>query len=699
MSFVERLGQARSFVGRLRLGRFGTPAIRLARALPAIVATYAYFRIPSVRASRGEFYASAIWSALLVVSYVGWGRFLGARLFPGRRFGWGLDAAFGIALSIAVGGVLMTMRKVSAPFVVAWTLAGIAALCFEALRAPAKAWRPRRWAALVRRKVGLWSVAAALFVVFALFLVRFGGALSNIDFNPWDDNMAYRGFARQILDSGTLVEPFSYHRIGSLGGQSLLHAMVLAVGGATRLHVVDDGICMLVLGGLVVGYEGRRRMTRAAVLLALVMLVTLPHRPHNIQSELSGVLFFFALFRVLDSEMLPRGRPIANALAVGMLAAALCTLRQNYMLPCAAFVAFHYASTVVAERGTRRRWIVETVAVALATILFLLPWAIVSFQTARTFFYPVMKGTTNPEFGILGKVGKSEELRWMIQNFFFCWPIRAFPLYVLAAIVVAHRGRTRALHALLFATLFGFATLVHFFQAFDLIDSLARYYFAFAVAFALAATLKAGEETSRRRGITLAFAMVAACGVIQVFDTRDKVVEVLNVSITTMEKERLDKLRANDMTWLKADDFYHRMQETVPAGERLLIMADETFRFDGKRNQIWNYDQPGAMSPRPGLPYFQGPEAYAKYFLSIGVRYISFVISEKSPEYKVTYWTSRRDEPDKKTGRGLQYKTHARYYLDAFDALGKLAKTRKILFQESDYWVLDLATREPTQAP
>ncbi len=41
----------------------------------------------------------------------------------------------------------------------------------------------------------------------------------------------------QFLDSGTLYEPFSYRRIASYGGASLLQAMVLAFSDRDRIHI------------------------------------------------------------------------------------------------------------------------------------------------------------------------------------------------------------------------------------------------------------------------------------------------------------------------------------------------------------------------------------------------------------------------------------------------------------------------------
>ena len=687
-------------VAHLRLGRLRPlwkPSVWIVRAVVPVLATIIVFGVPWMRGKYGDFVASAVWGLALLASYAGWGKLVGGRLYPNRKLGWGLECALGMGLSIAVGGALMLVHLARGPVIIGWTICGLAALLVAKVRAPVGPPR-RHWLTALRRKSRLWHFAGCIVVFGALLLVRYLGSVANIEFNKWDDDIAYRGFARHILDSGTLLEPFSIHRIRSFCGQSYLHAMALVRAGPARLHLVDDGLCVLVVGGLVTGYEGVRRSTRIAILLALVVLVTLPHRPNDIESELSGVVFFLALFRILDSEGFALAQPRANAIVVALLAAAACTLRQSYIAACGAFLAFHYVSLFVANKAERRRWASEGCAVALATLALLTPWAALAYDSAKTFLYPVMRGTTNPAFALPGKVTVFEELRWIVENIFFCWPVRTIPIFAVGVLVLGYRAKTRALHALLFGMVVGFFSLVHFLRAFDLLDRLADHYFAFAVAFAIAVTLKAGQEPiSRRRGITMAFALVAASVALQVIEVRAKTTELYNISLTNIEGEHTDRLRWNDMAWLRQDDLAQRMQTTVPAGARLLVMSDASFRFDGARNPLWNYEQPGAVSPRPGLPYFHGPEAMADYFKMNGVRYVAFMLTDSSHEYSLQKWRVHSNEADKPSGRGAQLKSQAKYYVDAFESLQKLATSRRVLFHEIDHWVLDLET--PAASP
>ena len=93
------------------------------------------------------------------------------------------------------------------------------------------------------------------------------------------------------------------------------------------------------------------------------------------------------------------------------------------------------------------------------------------------------------------------------------------------------------------------------------------------------------------------------------------------------------------------------------------------------------------------MPYFEGPEKFATYWRALGYRYLAFEIGPSSPEYSYSIWRPRLAEAVKPGERGGMYKAQARYYLDAFDSLMALTQSKKVLFHEGDYWVLDLSAR------
>ena len=154
---------------------------------------------------------------------------------------------------------------------------------------------------LTRRPHLVYEAAIALLWVMAALHYCF--SVTDATFNVWDDNMAYRSFVQQFLDTGTLYEPFSYRRVAAYGGASLLQALVLAFSGRDRIHISDDGIALLLALGLLTSYRaGPRRAVRAAVLAAGGLLLALPYERHNLGGQMTGCTLFLALFRLFDDQ-------------------------------------------------------------------------------------------------------------------------------------------------------------------------------------------------------------------------------------------------------------------------------------------------------------------------------------------------------------------------------------------------------------
>ena len=125
--------------------------------------------------------------------------------------------------------------------------------------------------------------------------------------------------------------------------------------------------------------------------------------------------------------------------------------------------------------------------------------------------------------------------------------------------------------------------------------------------------------------------------------------------------------------------FYRRLQSSVPAGEPILATLDHTFYLDGRRNHIYTFDHPGVIGPRGGPPAFQGPEAFASYLSSVGIRYLAYVYGPSSPEFKRALWEGKRIEGK----QGFWLQTQARFELDFFDTVTALAAAANPYFTKA----------------
>lgn len=167
----------------------------------------------------------------------------------------------------------------------------------------------------------LWIALGALVVWNVL------GAVARLETNVHDDDIAYTPFVRRLLDTGNLDEPFSFRRMSALGGQTILQALAGIRGTLANVHLLDHGIFQLITVALVAGYVRRPEIDRFTGALLLLVIVLLPDNSINTGTYWSGVALFLAIFRTLAHVELAPGRLYFVA---GLLAAATCTLRQNY---------------------------------------------------------------------------------------------------------------------------------------------------------------------------------------------------------------------------------------------------------------------------------------------------------------------------------------------------------------------------------
>ena len=649
--------------------------------------------------------SASIWGLLVLASFTAWGSALARILSRDRGDGWGFHATVGMALTVAVFAVLACLRLVSTAAIFLWCAAGPVVWSVTNRGRASDRMLDARWVSSARRWVtrlprrhlfrpGSFVFDLALVILYAMAGIQYAESITNSAFNPWDDDGSYRAFARQFLDTGTLYQPFSYRRIGAYGGQSLLQAFVLARTDGDRLHMLDNGLCPLVILGLITGFRNASRpAARVAILAAGFLAMTLPHTPHNTGSELSGVVFFLALFRLFDGASFESAKTWSNALLIGFLGAAVGTLRQNYLSAAVAFIGLVYLSFLISP-GARPRtvWFKQGVAAAGALLLFLTPWFALSIWSARTPFYPIINGNITTGFGFVGTVKWDEMVRWSLANMFTFQPVQSLALFFAAGFFLPTSRRTRAVHALMIACALSFALMMHFFQNFDDASSIARYYLAFTVAFAIAVTLRslgdAGSRLTSRAALGAAAMAVTAVG-IQFVNQREAILNHLFSRVTAL---RSVLYRGPNQSPEERDaGLYRRLQESVPPQAAMLAMVDRTYLLDGKRNRLFFYDHPGAIGPRPGPPCFEGARAFQNYLHSVGVRYLAYQLGPSSPEYNLDLWQKRAAAADPATaGRGGFYKNQARFELDFFSVLSSLSSTRASLFKEGDFRVLDL---------
>ena len=442
---------------------------------------------------------SMLWGIVVLVSMLGWGTVLGSWLFPRRTLDWGLRAALGLALIVAFGGLLAVVHLVSITSSIAVVLVGLVCLAWRDVR------RTPATSTSTQGKVqsATWSLRnRPSFVIATVGLVYcYLISVGNSAFCPWDDNIAYIEFAQQMLGSGTLIEPFSVRRIAALGGQTYLHALGLALGDIPNLHLVDGGIAVIILAGLVQGYSRRRLRAHGfgeMIALLLVVVSSLLSKPQNIASEFTGCVCFLGLLRMMKEEDAGPRFGWRSATMLAPFPAAAMTLRASNLVAAAVIPGLgllYFARQ--APKADRWAWAIQECRIMFVTVLLLAPWWILSLRSCGTFLYPLFLGWGAPDFAFFSPIPLVDRLRFVA----FCVLTQGGFFFLAGALLMTRRSQ-RIVKVFLLGGGLGALAIIWAFAPSDSADGVARYHFAivFPCLLALCLELIPALAICRRRG-------------------------------------------------------------------------------------------------------------------------------------------------------------------------------------------------------
>lgn len=627
------------------------------------------------------------WLAFVLAVLAGWGalveRLVGATVDLGLRLAWGTAALLGAA------GPLLAGRVLTYPALVALLVIGYVGYAWRQVRAETPALldlgRHVRAAARDPQVAIAWGVLAALAAVNVL------AAVARTHGNPYDDDVAYLPMIKRLLDVGDLDEPFSFRRLSSLGGQTILGALAAVRGTLANQYLIDHGVFQLVTLAQLVGLA-RRRERCEPVVLALVLLIVLllPDASTNTAAYWTGTALFLGMYRT--AVELP-GLGARGPLVLGALAAATITLRQNFipvavLFPLAVLAWRLDRPWPTAWRRERRAW--WSTAAAGAAVLA--PYLAASWQSNHTILYPLMLGTGNPSVATTPAAWSVwQELQFFLRVTLDPNPVRVMIPLLPVVLLVRDRRPGAPLWAFALASIVGYALLVH---AFTLSDArnLWRYAFGFTTVLALVVMLETAATGWRDDDDATAAPVAAArparllvviCLVAQVAYTAKTT--LTNIKALAADVGEAQRNPRGVTAEVGAVALYQRMQAAVPAGAAMVAMVDDAALLNFARNRIVNLDTPGFASEPPGLPMFVGAEAKAAYFRGSGLRYLAFVRGTHSRYfYRREYWMERI------FWDAELWRIVAAYQVDMADSFAELAARYPVRFDEAGLVVLDL---------
>jgi hypothetical protein len=686
-------------------GRVQSPRALVYAWLPAALVTLAIvvatlWVVP--RKSRNPLEETAVWSLLLVTSFVGWGSLVRFVVAPRERVDLGLRAVWGAGLLCFVGGALMVPALMVRGAALVLVELGLGLAIASLLHERSGVRSSMRFAARVaRREPALIGIGVAVAGVIAVHCL---GAIADWHTNPYDDDIAYLSFLKKLSDTGTILEPFSFRRLSAYGGQTFFLELVSVRAAPSQAHTWDRCVCVLLITLLMLGHRRRgRRPHLLFVGAALLMVVVMPSIAINTASYFSGVVFFLGLFRSLawvEDQTSPNLTPWRAALPIALVSVAACTLRQNYLPVPAVVLAVSYIARLRRSQSPLRDRIAEPLIAAALSIAFLLPWFIVSWQSSRTFLYPVMPGTFHPPLALNASGwNKIREIAFQSNVAVDGLPLETLAVFFVAAAFVRDRGARMPLTAICLGSIAGFIALVHGLTQSDA-QNIGRYAFSFLMAMVLSVVLATGTAmVVKRPGRMQAAAALVLFGMLfQIVVSRGKLWKEYGLKFHNIEHlaYTMPRVRETDPPELKM--YVERFQGQVPSGERIAVLVDEPYYLDFRRNPIWNLDMPGYASLPPGMPSFKGSEALESYLKGLGLRWLIFV----KPEYS-RYHYRRNYFLELFVNEQEIWRTYAPYLVDFIDNVSAIRRRHREVHEERGIVLIDLASpplaTQPTEKP
>ena len=479
-------------------------------------------------------------------------------------------------------------------------------------------------------------------------------------FNNYDDWPSYMYFARKLIVTGGMLDPFNNRRVTSYGGGSVYQAIYVKLFGNQGIFAFDNFFAAAALIILVTCILRKFNVHRLIVwLFALVTLVgTGAGFEFNLSPRYSLTLLTIAVL-VIIWESLKSEFTHDYAIYIGLLVAALFTLRfQNVVLPIVALLSSLLFPTM-------RRF--KTLVLLFVTMaLSLIGWAVALQRSSKTLLYPLFHGTAVPGWGVQpGSFSPSKYLSIIWQTVRFNNEFLILLLCLLGAIYMLRfaKQQSESVLVLLVAVIGALVQLaisVALFRGFDP-WTISRYMgpsifavgiFAVIVLLVLDAQKNAsvlGRDVLGsakaffksplividRRGYLVA-AVIFSFAVCMGYQAPLNAKSVTNPLLSTEFKTTFQNFKwdfTNGINGLKGYNFFTNglasydptfsaINGSIPKNASVLSAIETPSLLDMSKFTVSTIDWPGANSPAPGIPLSAGGPAVMGYLDRLGYGYV-----------------------------------------------------------------------------
>jgi len=602
-----------------------------------------------------------------------------------------------MALSVVVGGILNLLSLISRTTVLAYLGVGIVACAIDLLARRRSLFGSPSLSGVQSRGERRIFTAGLLLVVF-MALFQYAGSVSRpggvvrANFSIHDDYQGYFVYPEKMLQTGNMGrDPFNARRLeSSLGGKTFLDTFVVSVLPEQYLHLLDPGISLLMVMGLLWGLFKEREISPLGCLGILLFFQLVPPRLMNITAVWTGLALFLSLYQILASKALPASRAFSRVFIIALVASAICSLKSNFIPACGVLLACSFFCYLVGQRFDRKA-IIETVGTVVLLVAFTLPWMISMYQSSGTLLYPLLgKGYHASAYGHIPPpyerltISKYAKVAW--ENLADASSLVFAGLGLLFLVTRDRKihGREAGL-SLLIGAAFGKVAITF--------ATGGAYAYEYSFAFVFAAIylllieilgrkeISSREETEGERWKLRSLAPLFAVGIAFFLvgsaweDSRYMYLDYFRCIKRSIANVRI--VSDEDV------EEYEKVQQSVPAGEPILTRLDKPFLLNFKRNTVFAADWPGQASPPPGMPLSEGSEALARYLVSQSIRYVAYSYADEASYGR--FYAYRLDPEFPVWKRESTRRTFVFQ-----DYLKELGGTRRRIFDDGNIFVLDL---------
>lgn len=528
----------------------------------------------------------------------------------------------------------------------------------------------------------MFGLAAVIF----LFLFQYSLNFNAAGFNNADDYQAYFVFPEKMLQTGSLGNDYFSERrlIGSLGGQYFLDTFSLGFLDWRSLQGIDRDVGLLLLLAVVISAFKKIKISkRIKIFFLLCLSVVIPPQVNITALVIPISLFLFFLVKYFSAEPgVDEVGFVWRRSAIIALIVFATTALKNSLVPMigSSFLLYYICMWL---KFKDKKIIAEFIFSTLLILFLALPWMIALYNSSGTFFYPLLgAGFSGAVYGnyysAYAQMNIYNLLTLIIELFNLSFIVLAFlAIYFNQEIYKNKR----------WLVLFGLAGVNILISAFSTgTYGLNRFTFSYVFAFDLFFLLElfkanGGElpaaKNNYRFGVAIVLAIILGFGLNNITGNFVPNVKAIGRNFKA-EKLVSDKDVAD----------YLNLQNSIPAGAKIITRLNEPFLLDFKRNTIYIADYPGGASLPPGMPFKQGPEALANYFLSNSIKYIAYSYASQANFAKADF--AKRLKPS--TNAWLR--SEAENTFDFQDNLLSLSRERKIIYDDGQNFILDLSAEK-----